>query len=414
MRDTVEQDQTAPAVETVRLRIPVSGYVIAVWQRRKWLAAVTGIGVLIFIAFSFSIPPRYSSTAELMPINPESFSTASPSDLFSGGIGELARESSLMSDVTPGATAIGILGSQTELDEIINKLNLRDAYRLKTLVDTRSRLLASTRFSEDKNSGIVTIVVEDGDRFRAQAIAQAYVEELNHLVESLNSSSAHRERLFLESRLKSLKDDLDSTELKLAQFSSHSGTLNPQSQGQALIMSATQLQSQLIASESELQGLKEMYGDDNVRVRQSRARVDELRRQMQGMGTQENGSTPSSGQPYPSMRELPVLGTTYLDFSRQLATEDEAYKVLTQRYELAKVQEVEELPTIMVLVQPEVAERRTSPRRTIIVILGMLFSLFAGIGWIITSRIWTTIDESHPAKATLKAITQAVNSRESL
>lgn len=404
MLSTEKQDQTAAPMETVRLRIPVSDFVIAAWQRRKWLLTVTGVGLLISIAVSLLIPPEFSSTAQLMPINPDSFSTAPALDMLSGMAGGLMRQSSLMNSVTPGATAIAILSSRTELDEIIKKLNLMGEYNLKTFADTRKRLLKMTRFTEDKNSGIVTIEVEDRNRFRAQAIAQEYVEELNRLVGTLNTSSAHRERIFLEQQLKSLKESLDTTETELGQFSSRSGTLNPISQSQALIMSATQLQTQLITAESELQGLRKMYSDDNVHVREVRARVDELRRQLQGMGAQEGDPTLVPEKPYPSMRQLPILEKTYLDLSRQLAAEDDTYKVLTQRYELAKVQEVKELPTVKVLDLPEVAERKTSPHRAIIIVLGMSLSLFAGLVWIIVGQVWTTLDESHPAKATLAVI----------
>jgi uncharacterized protein involved in exopolysaccharide biosynthesis len=406
-----EQDQTAAAIQTVRLQIPVSDFVIAAWQRRKWLATVTGVGSLIFIAISFLIPPEFRSTAQLMPINPESFTSAPPLDMLNGSMtGALMRQSSLMSTVTPGATAIGVLGSRTELDEIIKKSNLMSVYHLKTFEDSRKTLLKRTKFTEDKNSGIVTIEVEDRDRFRAQAIAQEYVEELNHLLETLNTSSAHRERIFLEARLKSLKVDLDASENELGQFSSKSGTLNPVSQSQTLIASASQLQFELTKAEAQLQGLREMYSDDNVRVKEARAGVDELRRQVQEMGAQENDRTPLSGKPYPSMRQLPMLQVTYLDLSRQLATEDDTYKVLTKQYELAQVQEVKELPTIKILDQPEVAERRASPRRTIIAILGMFFSLLIGIAWILAGMVWANLDESHPTKATLARITQSISS----
>ena len=44
---------------------------------------------------------------------------------------------------------------------------------------------------------------------RAAALANAYVDELNSLAAELSTSSAHRERIFLEERLKVAKKDLD-------------------------------------------------------------------------------------------------------------------------------------------------------------------------------------------------------------
>ena len=69
----------------------------------------------------------------------------------------------------------------------------------------RAKLLENTEISEDRKSGIISIAVTDRDPKRAAGIAQAYVEELNQLVAELSTSAAHRERVFLEERLRSVK-----------------------------------------------------------------------------------------------------------------------------------------------------------------------------------------------------------------
>src|ERR1019366_4020667 len=82
----------------------------------------------------------------------------------------------LMNTRTPGATTIGILSSRTALDDIVNRLDLRQAYHCKLYVDARGSLLGHTTFTEDKKSGLVTISVLDQDPNRARDIAAAYVD----------------------------------------------------------------------------------------------------------------------------------------------------------------------------------------------------------------------------------------------
>ncbi len=91
----------------------------------------------------------------------------------------------------------------------------------------------NTAISEDRKSGIITISVTDRDPQRAAAIANAYVDELNSLVAQLSTSAAHREREFLEDRLKVAKVDLDEASNQLAQFSSKNNTLDIQVEGKA-------------------------------------------------------------------------------------------------------------------------------------------------------------------------------------
>jgi hypothetical protein len=43
---------------------------------------------------------------------------------------------------------------------------------------------------------------------------------------------------------------------------------------------------------------------------------------------------------------LPLLGVTYVDLSRETKIQETVYVLLTQQYELAKVQEAKEIPTV--------------------------------------------------------------------
>jgi capsule polysaccharide export protein KpsE/RkpR len=303
---------------------------------------------------------------------------------------------------TPSGTFIGILNSQTAQDDIINRFDLRSVYHCKFYFNARKILTARTTIAEDKKSGIISIAVMDADRNRARDITEAYIEELDKLINKVSTSSARRERIFLEERIKSVKSDLDASSLALSKFSSRNATMDPQKQGEATVDAAGKLQGELIMAQSELSGLKAMYTDDNVRIRQARARVDELQRQlrkMSGLGEDVDGATLKSDQLLPSVRKLPILGFTYYDLYRQVAMQDTIYQTLTRQYELAKVQEAKEIPPVKVLDEPDVPERKSSPHRAIIVIFGALISAFAGITWITSLELWKLMRGSHAEPA---------------
>jgi uncharacterized protein involved in exopolysaccharide biosynthesis len=87
----------------------------------------------------------------------------------------------------------------------------------------------------------------------------------------------------------------------------------------------------------------------------------------------------------PSVRELPVLGLTYNKLYRKVTMEETLYETLTKQYELAKVQEAEEIPQIKVLDAPDVPEHRSSSHRLAIILVGTWLSLLVGALWIIVS-----------------------------
>ena len=396
-----EQHQNV-ADNTSDLEIQVTELAAAIWQRRRWLAKVTGIGLILAVGYALSIPNQYTSTVELMPPDQQALSSTSMLTVLSGAGPTVGLGGGLMSQRTPAGTFIGILDSQTAQDDIIDRFDLRRVYHCKFYIDARKRLTGQTAIAEDKKSGIISISMTDRDPNRARDIAKAYVEELDKLVNSLSTSSARREREFLGQRLTSIKSDLDASSVALSQFSSRNATLNPQSQGQALFESATRLQGELITAQSELSGLKAMYSDDNVRVRESRARIGELQSQLRKMGNigaKADGSDQKADQGYPSIRQLPILGVTYSDLYRQVSMQESIYETLTRQYELARVEEAKEIPPIKVLDEPQVPERKSSPHRAIIGLLGILLSAFAGIVWIVAWKLWEIVHDSHPAKA---------------
>src|SRR4029077_18122244 len=141
-----------------------------------------------------------------------------------------------------------------------------------------------TSISEDRKSGIITISVTDHSPQRAAALANAYVDQLNKLVSELSTSSAHREREFLEERLKVAKQYLDDASNQLAQFSSKNNTLDIQQEGKAMLDAAGSIAGEMIAAQSQLEGLRQIYTDNNSRVRSLNARVAELRKQLEKLG----------------------------------------------------------------------------------------------------------------------------------
>ena len=76
-----------------------------------------------------------------------------------------------------------------------------------------------------------------------------------------------------------------------------------------MVEAAAALQGELIATETELQGLRQIYTDYNVRVRTAQARIKELNRQLQKLGGKSGfaamgaGDT-QEGELYPSIRRL--------------------------------------------------------------------------------------------------------------
>jgi capsule polysaccharide export protein KpsE/RkpR len=387
------------------------------WGHRQFILSATAMSLLLSALVAFLIPKSYTSTAQLMPPDTRSTSGAAlmatlAAKAGGGGLGSMATD--LLGFNTPGALFVGILRSQTCQDQLVQQFDLTHVYAKTLSEDAAAQLQEDTTISEDRKSGIITISVTDRSPQRAAALANAYIEQLNLLITELSTSSAHRERLFLEDRLKVAKEDLDEASNQFGQFASKNSTLEIQQMGRAMLDTAGKIAGELIAAESQLEGLRQLYTDDNARVQSLSARIAELRKELGKLGGSNVGGGNNQGPPfteaadppgsqpaeipYPTIRSLPLLGIKYADYYRRAKTEETVYTLLTEQYELAKIQEAKETPTIKILDSARIPHKKSFPPRLLIMFLGTFVGVSSGLLWVVGSTSWQAIDPQDPRK----------------
>ena len=380
-----------------------------VWNRRRFVWKSVVVGLLIGVAVAFLLPPEYESYTRLMPPDDQSnrglamiTALAGKAGGSGGGGGMAGMAGDLLGVKTTGAMFVGILASRTVQDDLINKFDLQKVYREKRMEKARLDLTKHTTVVEDRKSGIITITVTDRSPQRAREMANEYISELNRVVTQLSTSAAHREREFLENRLVAVKQDLENAEKQFSQFSSKSGAIDIKEQGKAMVEAAAILQGQMMAAQSELEGLRQIYSDSNVRVRGAQARIAELQHQLEKLGGHpENEVVSGSSEDssiYPSIRRLPLLGVTYADLFREAKVQEVVFETLTQQFELAKVQEAKEVPSVKVLDPGSIPESRSFPPRLLLTALGGFLGCCVGISWLFATAMWTRMDPLDPRK----------------
>jgi len=380
-------------------------YLRLLWEHRRMLRRVVFYGFLASTLLAFLIPVRFKSTAHLMPPdNNQSGGLAMAAAALSGNAGGLGGIAAGMLGLKSTSDIfVGILSSRTVQDKLIQQFDLRKLYRERRMEDARKDLAEHTDISVDRKSQIIAITVTDHDPKRAAAMGQAYVEELNRLVAELSTSSARRERIFLEGRLQAVSLDLEAAEKEFSQFSSKNTAIDIKEQGKAMVAAAATLQGQYIAAQSELEGLKQIYTDNNVRVRSVSARIAELKRQLEKLGGKGEQASDSSGQQadflYPSIRKLPLLGVTYADLYRRTRVQEAVFESLTKEYELAKVQEVKEIPIVKVLDSPNIPDKKSFPPRFVIMLMGTALAFVLATTWVFGTTTWDQTDSNDPTKA---------------
>jgi uncharacterized protein involved in exopolysaccharide biosynthesis len=386
------------------------------WDHRRLLAKVTAVALILSAAIAFLTPKRYESVARLMPPEQPSSGIAMLAALAghsSGGLAGLGSLAGLLGGRTSSALFIDLLHSRTVSDHIIDRFNLQHAYRKRYRIDTVKYLGRHTTVLDDKKSGVITITFSDTDRWRAQAITQAYLEELNNMVTHANTSSARREREFIEKRLVSVQAELQGAEKALGQFSSSNVTLDIKEETHAMVDAGAKLQAELIVGQSELDSLQQIYGEGNVRVRAARARIGVLKSELTKMsgsaspeGSDQSGE--ASSELYPSLRQIPRLAVPYADLYRRVKIQETVFELLSQQYEMARIEEAKDTPVVAVIDQPLVAETKSFPPRKLVILLLTMLAVGATCFYIILRSRWEQVGAGDPRKVLAEEISETV------
>src|SRR5437868_5179236 len=380
------------------------------WENRRLFYRVAVRTLLVATAIAILIPSRYESTANIMPPDQNDHGAllsllagraGGSSEGASAGLAALAGNFLGMNST--GALFIELVHSRTVEDQIVDRFNLQKIYWARYKQDARKMLESRTTVDQDRKSGVISITVTDGSPQRAHEMGQAYVEELDHLLSQVSTSSARRERIFIEQRLATVKSDLEDAEKRFSAFASKNTALDIKEQAKAEVEAAAVLEGQLIAAQSELQGMEQIYTANNVRVRSLRARIDELHRQLQrisgtdaSLSLENNAST--STDLYPSIRKLPLLGVEWADLYRRTKIQETIYQLLNQQYELTRIQEAKEIPTIRVIDPANLPEKKSWPPRLLIIMALTVTALVCTTVWILGCDYWTSIERQDPGK----------------
>jgi capsule polysaccharide export protein KpsE/RkpR len=385
------------------------------WEKRRQLYRVVAWALAISVVIAFLIPNQYESSIRIMP--PDSMNNAG--GMLAALAGKASPElavmaGSLLGMKGSGALFVDLFRSRSVQDRVVDRLNLQKVYWARYKQDARKKLNSHTDVSEDRKSGVIALTVDDRDPQRAHDIAQAYVEELNRVVAQVSTSSARRERIFIEQRLVSVKSDLEDAEKQFSVFASKNTALDIKEQAKAMVESAAVLQGQLIAAQSELQSLQQIYTGNNVRVRALRARVDELKRQMQNVrGTDSSlaSDTAQADEMYPPIRKLPLLGVQWADLYRRMKIQETVYELLNQQYELARIQEAKEIPTVNVVDPANVPEKKSGPHRLQIILGLALVSIAGAAAWFVVAQRWQRTDPTDARKMLAQSVLQTASGR---
>jgi uncharacterized protein involved in exopolysaccharide biosynthesis len=225
---------------------------------------------------------------------------------------------------------------------------------------------------------LIHISVEDANPNRAAEIANGYVDQFRQLSAHLAIGEASQRRLFFEQQLEQAKENLASAEESLKASEQKTGVIQLDSQTKALIGSAAALRAQITAKEVQINSMRTFATDENSQLVRAQQELDGLRAQLAqltraGADREERLIIPRG--------QLSEAGLEYVRKLRDLKYHETIFEILARQFEIAKLDEARQGALIQVVDPAVIPDKRSFPKRTLIVLGGLIGGFILGVFW---------------------------------
>jgi len=347
---------------------------IVLAKHKRLVLGLPFMVAVIAAGISLLLPNIYTATTKILPPQ-QSQSTAVAMLGQLGALTGLAGAARGIKD--PNDLYVGMLKSRTVADNLIQRFGLLRRYDVHYLSHARQRLQKETGITSGKDS-IITIEFDDKDPKFAAELANGYVDELFKLTKVLAVTEASQRRLFFEQQLTQAKDNLARAETTARQALEHGGLVKVDDQGKAMVETTARLRGQMAVKEVQIGAMRTFAAEGNPDLRLAQQELESMKRELaklEGTGSAKVAESASGGK-----------GMDNLHLLRDMKYYETIYELLARQYELAKIDEAKESAVIQVMDKAIEPDRKSKPKRTLIVLLSALVAMFLGILWVVVSE----------------------------
>ena len=327
--------------------------------------------------YALLAPKWYKSTASVLPAENTDFISA-----FSG-LSALAKSFSpskglaALAGNTEFDRYMAILLSSTMVDDVINKFELRKEYDLEdAYYEKVVKNFLSNMEIDVQDEGNLTVNVFDKDPQKAAEIANYMVAKLNEINTNLSVTNARANREFIEKRYLQNVEDISRLESDMRSFQEKNGVIAVPEQLESNIKSMSEIFSEQAKKEIAVNVLKRSYGEESPMTERAEIELQEINLKINsliGSGMIVDGS-----KLIIPFKQAPELVNNYLKIYRDLEIQYKILEFVQPMYEQAKVEEIRNSPSVIILDKAIPPERKAKPKGTLYAMVSFVSSLVIG------------------------------------
>jgi capsule polysaccharide export protein KpsE/RkpR len=350
-------------------------------ESKRQIAAVTATIAIAALVVALLLPPIYTARTSFLAPGSQQQSGSAAALAALGSLGGLA---SGLAAKTPDDLYVALLKSDSVLRGLDAKFDLKKHYDVDTHEALRRVVPGFIRVSADKKSGVISVEVDDKDKNFAADVANAHEAEVTKLLGRLAVSEAQLRRVFFEKQLQDTKENLVKAEQALRGVQEKSGVIVLDKQAEALITNAALLRAQIAEREVQLKVLRTSATEQNPAVIRLNSELHAMRSELARMESAQS-SSPGSAVDLP-VGKLPEAAIDYVRARRELKLQETLLESMVRQYEIAKLDEAKEGPTLQQVDVAQPPDHKSKPSRALIVLASALAALVATSALVVARR----------------------------
>lgn len=335
---------------------------IVLAKHKRIVVGLPAAAAVVSLVVTLLLPNIYTGTTKILPPQQTQSTSAVLAQL--GTLAGLAGGAVSAGLKNPNDLYVGMLKSRTVADNLIRRFDLNKVYDKKYPSQTRKKLANETSIVAGKD-GIITVEVDDEDAKRAADLANAYVDELFKLTTVLAVTEASQRRLFFERQLDLARVNLVKAETEARKALEQGGLTAVDAQGRTAVETAARLRAQITVKEVQIGAMRTFAAEDNPELKRAQQEIEVMKREL----AKSEGAAPSKAVRSPAGERS---GIDNLGLLRDVKYYETMYGLLAQQYETAKIDEAKDSAVIQVMDKAIEPDRRSRPKRTLIVVLSAL------------------------------------------
>ncbi|HMQ68758.1 MAG TPA: Wzz/FepE/Etk N-terminal domain-containing protein [Ignavibacteria bacterium] len=357
---------------------------IKIYSKNKKSIIISSLiaGLITAIIVFFVMDPIFLSTGTLKATS----KSGGLGSLIGGGIPDIGDLSNITGELGSGTKELAlyenILTSRRCIDDVLLKFDLNKEWEFKYYSEAvkhfRKNVLEITK---DKMAGTLEIGVYDKDPVRAKDIVEFLINDLNKINTELNIQNAKNNREFIEQRYELVKKDLKQAEDSLKEYQDING-IAPDIVVKAVAESQIKLEFEIKSEEVKLDLLKKILSPDQAEIKNQEQKIISLNQQLNQIIEEQAGNNSLS------LKGAPDLVLNYMRLMRNVEIQNKILAFIIPLFEQAKIEEKKETPSLLVLDNPFIPDRKVKPKRLTVTVIVVFFTFILSLMFFVLKSKW--------------------------